>query len=137
MLACADIQDARHRSRKACHLSDGCVAFQLFGTYVSLETELLAMNIFPERVHVDNMGSTVRGHLSLQMSLKVSHETAPPAHGVLGQTIDPALTATIEVSQLMITQNLIELQNPCAIFRGKSMSRSLDAIKAGSYRIRA
>ena len=34
------------------------------------------------------MGNLVRGHLNLQLSLKVTRTMAPEAHGILGQTMN-------------------------------------------------
>ena len=46
------------------------------------------MGINPTLAHTDNMGNLVRGHLNLQLSLKVTRATAPEAHGILGQTVN-------------------------------------------------
>lgn len=56
-----------------------------------VETDLLFVGITPERLHKDNMGNFVRGHLSMQMNLKQAWEAVPYAHGILGQTVDPTL----------------------------------------------
>jgi len=64
---------------------------------VTVHTELVVLSIFVNPVHVDNMGNEVRGHLDIQMGLKRARFSAPPAHGILGQTVNPSVTSAVKV----------------------------------------
>ena len=65
---------------------------------VSILTDLVVLSVFLQPVHLDNMGNEVRGHLDVQMGLRRTRITAPPAHGVLGQTVDPSLISPVKVN---------------------------------------
>ena len=64
---------------------------QMYGSTVQIDTPLLHILIFPTRAHPDNVGNFVRGHLNLQLSLQDPFlADLPIAHGILGQTLEPA-----------------------------------------------
>jgi hypothetical protein len=65
---------------------------------ISIQTGLVVLTVFVNPVHLDNMGNEVRGHLDVQMGLNATRASAPPAHGILGQTVDPSVTSPVKVA---------------------------------------
>jgi hypothetical protein len=70
---------------------------------ICIQTGLVVLTIFVNPVHLDNMGNVVRGHLDIQMGLKATRASAPAAHGILGQTVDPSVSTLVKVPPLPVS----------------------------------
>lgn len=69
---------------------------------ITLDTELVHLGIRAEDYHNAELGYAGKGHLNIRLALNANRNSAPPLHGILGQTVDASLVAEQQVMHQLL-----------------------------------